>query len=107
MRCLILNHTPPHGSGTGVYTATIARLLPVLGHDAAILTPVAAPAAGSHLELATLQGRVVCGSLPFAFPSFSGHAESHLLYSQLTVEQIDHYQRAWCNALRRAATVFN
>src|SRR5690242_19508057 len=101
MRVLLANHTPLHGSGSGVHTQRLAEELERQGHRCALLTPAErAPRDGSvehhRIGVPSSPGR---WTLPFPFPSFSGHADSARLYGELADAQVDAYVATWSRAL--------
>jgi glycosyltransferase involved in cell wall biosynthesis len=103
MRLLFATHTPAQASGSGIYLRRIAEACQAAGHTCALLTPVAT-GSGHAIELHRLGtgtvDQVARAAMPF--PTFSGHRDSTLLYSQMTGEQQHRYATAWTAAIRQA-----
>lgn len=93
MRILLANHTPVFGSGSGTYTAMVARGLSQAGHDVCILTPQAERfPVGAGVE------RRSVARLEQEFPSFTGHPLSSRTYDALDRRGIRSLHQAWLDA---------
>jgi glycosyltransferase involved in cell wall biosynthesis len=95
LRIALANHTPIDGSGSGTYTAMVARALARRGHAVCVLTPQADefPLGGG---IRTAELRLARNS----FPSFTGHPLSRVTYDQLDAAALRALVEAWDAALR-------
>ncbi|MFI6505407.1 glycosyltransferase family 4 protein [Nonomuraea typhae] len=101
MRILFASHCPLDASGSGIYVRKVAeRLLPE-GHEVATLCPAGSATDSFSFphEVVGTPGRPSRWNLPFAFPNFSGHRDSHLLYDELDASDIETYLEVWTSAL--------
>lgn len=91
--CLLINHTPLVGSGSGTYTRSVADALKNYGYRVHILTPGEKTSFESISESLTVSS--ICLELPELrkgqFPSFTGHPSSALLYSGMSLQQVESY----------------
>jgi glycosyltransferase involved in cell wall biosynthesis len=101
MRLVLTNHTPLGGSGSGIHCRMLADTWQEWGHETVVLTPESSAAPHTSFEQASIGTPERPGrwTLPFAFPSFSGHRESAKLYRDLTDDDIGRYVGVWTRAL--------
>jgi glycosyltransferase involved in cell wall biosynthesis len=102
-----MSHVPAEGSGSGSHSRQIARQIEAMGHHTLTLAPAPRRAAEDH-PIASIgyPGRPGRWSMPFPFPSFSGHRDSGLLYNDLTDVQLARYLDAWVKGLKDLAQDF-
>lgn len=111
MRILLINHFPLQGSGSGVYVANIAKSLEKKGHETCIITPE------NTSDLINLENvklhpvyfkyeEKIDGQQDFNFPCFDPHPRSHLLFNDMTIEQIEQYKDAFRNAIKEEIEEF-
>lgn len=105
MKILLLNHFPLTGSGSGVYTKTIAEGLVKNNHEICIIMP-------ENEKIKTDNSKIkihpvyfknkekIEGSLPFNFPCFTTHPRSTNTFSNLNDEQIKLYIQAFDQAIK-------
>lgn len=98
MRILLANHTPLTGSGSGTYTALVAKGLGLAGHKVAVLTP---PGAGQVAHLDTGVEIFVVSELRGEFPTFTTHPLSYLRYEMLTETDLDALTDTWDRNFQR------
>ncbi|MBS2531533.1 glycosyltransferase family 4 protein [Catenulispora sp. NF23] len=108
MRILFATHTPLDASGSGIYLRKVAEHLLSEGHEALVLC-----LAGSAVDTFAFRqetigtpGRPSRWNLPFDFPNFSGHRDSHLLYDDVDEAGIATYLDVWTSALTDLAQEF-
>lgn len=97
MRVLLTNHFPFHGSGTGTYTRDLATGLQQAGHDVRAL--IVDIKSNRHVETGETfpVERITCrrgdadADLPFDFPCFTSHPQSHNTFHQLSDLQVAQY----------------
>lgn len=93
MRIILANHTPVSGSGSGTYTAMLARGLAQAGHEICVLTPQAEQfPMGAGIETCSVE------RLRQDFPSFTGHPLSSRTYGDLDQGELELLQEAWLDA---------
>jgi glycosyltransferase involved in cell wall biosynthesis len=101
MRCLIVNHTPIEGSGSGTYILAISKHLRAHGVKPFILTP------DVEEKQFLIEDDILCRTFKLSlsgceesvFPSFTGHPKSTLCYHHLTDSQILEYRDQWLKAI--------
>lgn len=95
-RILVTNHTPVHGSGSGTYSAEVARGLARAGHHVVVFSP--GPVASHHDAQGVIwvQGTVRDDR---RFPTYTGHPESSLTYDALSGEELADYRNSLATAL--------
>jgi len=96
MRIALANHTPVIGSGSGTYTAMLARGLVRAGHEVYVLTPSAEKCPIDE-GVATLSFQ--CPSEDF--PSFTGHFLSTTTYDRLGEPALEAWLAAWSDAFAK------
>jgi glycosyltransferase involved in cell wall biosynthesis len=101
MRILFASHCPLDASGSGIYIRKVAERLQSEGHDVATLCPTgsATDSFSFPRELVGTPDRPSRWNLPFDFPNFSGHRDSHLRYDELDPSDIATYLDVWTSAL--------
>ncbi|MEU6072764.1 glycosyltransferase family 4 protein [Micromonospora sp. NPDC047074] len=101
MRILFASHCPLDASGSGIYVRKVAERLQSEGHEVATICPSgsAADTFSFPHEVVGTPGRPSRWNLPFDFPNFSGHRDSHLLYDELDASDIATYLDVWTSAL--------
>ena len=108
MRILFATHTPLDASGSGIYLRKVAEHLLSEGHEVVVLC-LAGSATGDfpfRCETIGTPGRPSRWNLPFPFPNFSGHRDSHLLYDDVDDGGIARYLEVWTAALTDLAREF-
>ncbi|GGK72783.1 glycosyltransferase [Mangrovihabitans endophyticus] len=101
MRILFASHCPLDASGSGIYIRKVAERLQSHGHEVMTLCPAGSATDSFPFphELVGTPGRPSRWNLPFEFPNFSGHRDSHLLYDELDASGIATYLDVWESAL--------
>ncbi len=111
MKILLLNHFPLAGSGSGVYTKTIAEGLAKNNHEICIIMP-------ENEKIKTDNSKIkihpvyfknkekIEGALPFNFPCFTTHPRSTNTFSNLNDEQIKLYIQAFDQAIKEEIEKF-
>lgn len=111
MKILLLNHFPLTGSGSGVYTKTIAEGLAKNNHEICIIMP-------ENEKIKTDNSKIkihpvyfknkekIEGALPFNFPCFTTHPRSTNTFSNLNDEQIKLYIQAFDQAIKEEIEKF-
>jgi glycosyltransferase involved in cell wall biosynthesis len=101
LRILFASHCPLDASGSGIYVRKVAERLQSQGHDVATLCPAGSATDSFSFphEVVGTPGRPSRWNLPFEFPNFSGHRDSHLLYDELDASDIATYLDVWTSAL--------
>ncbi len=105
MRILLINHFPLQGSGSGVYTANIAKSLEKKGHKTCIITPENTSNFSNikNIKLHPVFFKYkeeIENQQDFNFACFDPHPRSSLLFSDMTEEQIKKYEDAFREAIR-------
>lgn len=105
MKILLVNHFPLAGSGSGVYTATIAKSLNSLGHEVAIIMPEVTTnfekIVGIHYHPVYFKGEEkIDDQLPFNFPCFTTHPKSTNTFANLSDEELHLYIEKFEEAIR-------
>jgi len=93
MRIALANHTPVIGSGSGTYTAMLARGLVRAGHEVCVVTPWAEK---YPIDRAVAALSLQCPSEDF--PSFTGHFLSATTYDRLGEPARAAWLAAWSDA---------
>lgn len=108
MRILFASHCPLDASGSGIYIRKVAEHLQSEGHEVATLCPAGSATDSFSFphEVIGTPGRPSRWNLPFEFPNFSGHRDSHLLYDELDTSDFDSYLDVWTTALTDVAREF-
>jgi glycosyltransferase involved in cell wall biosynthesis len=101
MRILFASHCPLDASGSGIYIRKVAERLQSQGHEVMTLCPAGSATDSFPFphEVVGTPGRPSRWNLPFEFPNFSGHRDSHLLYDELDAADIATYLEVWTSAL--------
>ena len=111
MRILIVNHFPLSGSGSGVYTANLAKSLQRRGHETAVVFPENRAEIedydGIRLYPVYFRDRdEIEGQLDFNFPCFTTHPRSIHSFGSMTDEEKTAYEKAFENRIRQAVEEF-
>lgn len=104
MRILLVNHFPLEGSGSGVYTITIAKSLVDKGHEVCIIMPETTRnyKRYDNIKLHPVyfyDGEEIEGQLPFNFPCFTTHPRSANNFFDMKKDDIYLYEKAFDNAI--------
>lgn len=105
MKILLLNHFPLTGSGSGVYTKTIAEGLVKNNHEICIIMPENEKINNDNSKIKIhpvyfKNKEKIEGALPFNFPCFTTHPRSTNTFSNLNDEQIKLYIQAFDQAIK-------
>ena len=102
MKILFVNHFPLTGSGSGVYTANLAKSLNRLGHEIAIVFPENRQKyeeyEGISLYPVFFKGEEEIpneNQLDMNFPCFTTHPRSTFNFREMTDEQREQYEKAF------------
>lgn len=102
MKILFVNHFPLTGSGSGVYTANLAKSLNRLGHEVAIVFPENRQKyeeyEGISLYPVFFKGEENIPNeeqLDMNFPCFTTHPRSTFNFREMTDEQKEQYEKAF------------
>ena len=102
MKILFVNHFPLTGSGSGVYTANLAKSLNRLGHEIAIVFPENRQNyekyEGINLYPVFFKGEEDIPNtdqLDMNFPCFTTHPRSTFNFREMTDDQKDQYEKAF------------
>ena len=113
MRVLFVNHFPLTGSGSGVYTANLARSLAKQGDDAAIVFPENRSEyeqyEGVELYPVFFKGEEDIpgvGQSSMNFPCFTTHPRSVFNFMDMTDEQRKEYEDKFREAIGKAIDEF-
>lgn len=111
MRILLLNHFPLTGSGSGVYTKTIAESLIKKNHEVCIIMPENEKIKNENSKIKLhpvyfKNKENIEGSIPFNFPCFTTHPRSTNNFSNLNDEQIKLYIEAFDQAINEEIKIF-
>ena len=106
MKILFINHFPLVGSGSGVYTTSLAKSLISLGHQVCAIMPENETKNIYDPEFKDFKLHPVYfkgeeeieGQLDFNFPCFTIHPKSKLNFYDMTYDEYDKY----CNAFDKA-----
>lgn len=112
MKILFVNHFPLTGSGSGVYTANLAKSLAKLGHEIAIIFPE------NRINYETFNDiklypvffknvDIIDGQLNFNFPCFTTHPRSTFSFKEMTNEEKMIYEQAFYNKIEYVINEFN
>lgn len=112
MRVLLINHFPLFGSGSGVYTANIAKSLIDKGHDVHIIMPENQSNfnIGGGIKLRPVyfyNEEVIKGQLPFNFPCFTTHPRSVNNFFDMTDEEVKAYVDVFDKAIKEEIASFD
>jgi glycosyltransferase involved in cell wall biosynthesis len=105
MRILLLTHTPIDASGSGLYIRRVAEALFSSGHSVGWICPARTEYGHSLILYRPGEDTTTLASLPFDFPTFSGHRESALVYSDLSGSQVDSVVQSWRIAILTAVNL--
>ena len=113
MKILFVNHFPLTGSGSGVYTANLAKSLKNKGHECAIIFPDNRKEYEKYdgIELypvffknkETIFG---VGQADFNFPCFTTHPRSTFTYKEMTDEQWEIYEQMFRDKINEVINEF-
>jgi len=113
MKILFVNHFPLTGSGSGVYTANLAKSLRDKGHECAIIFPDNRKEYEKYdgIELypvffknkETIFG---VGQADFNFPCFTTHPRSTFTYKEMTDEQWEIYEQMFRDKINEVINEF-
>ena len=111
MKILMINHFPLAGSGSGVYTATIAKFLKLLGHDVKIIMPEVTTKYerldGVEIRpIYFMKDEVIESQLPFNFPCFTTHPQSVKTFNSLTDDELNLYLSKFGDVIREEIEMF-
>jgi glycosyltransferase involved in cell wall biosynthesis len=109
MRVLVPNHFPLEGSGSGIYTKNLARVLVAAGHEVFVIVPEHTPQQGQDISIHSIifsDGKNENPQLDFNFPCFTTHPRSSTTFYELTDDQIAQYVHAWDQALDEVIAEF-
>lgn len=110
MKILLTNHFPLQGSGSGVYTTNIARILTKLGHEVMFIIPGHTPIKKDYFQTRSIifnNGKNRDYQLDFNFPCFTTHPQSNkTTFYDLTDQQIEAYHYAWETEIDKAVHDF-
>lgn len=101
VRVLLASHCPLDASGSGIYVRKVAERVEATGGVVATVCPTGSAPDDFSFQHETVgtPSRPSRWNLPFEFPNFSGHRDSHLLYDDLDQADIDTYLEVWTAAL--------
>lgn len=113
MKILFVNHFPLTGSGSGVYTANLAKSLRDKGHECAIIFPDNRKEYEKYDEIElypvffknkeTIFG---VGQADFNFPCFTTHPRSTFTYKEMTDEQWEIYEQMFRDKINEVINEF-
>ena len=114
MKILLINHLPLIGSGSGVYTANLAKYLNKLGHEICIIMPENETKNMEKEEFKKFKLHPVYfkneeeieGQLDFNFPCFTSHSRSSYNFYDMTDKQYKKYIKAFDNAIKQEIKEF-
>lgn len=114
MKILLINHLPLVGSGSGVYTANLAKYLNKLGHEICIIMPENETKNMEKEEFKKFKLHPVYfkneeeikGQLEFNFPCFTSHSRSSYNFYDMTEEQYQKYCQAFDHAIKQEIDEF-
>lgn len=114
MKILLINHLPLVGSGSGVYTANLAKYLTKLGHEVCIIIPENETKNVQKDEFKKFKLHPVYfkneeeiqGQLEFNFPCFTSHSRSNYNFYDMTEKQYKEYYQAFDNAIKNEICEF-
>ena len=113
MKILFVNHFPLTGSGSGVYTANLAKSLTRLGHETAIIFPENRETyeefEGIKLHPVFFKNQQEIPNveqLDMNFPCFTTHPRSTFNFRDMTPEQKSEYEKAFFNKINSAIDEF-
>lgn len=114
MRILFVNHFPLTGSGSGVYTANIAKALIRAGHEVAIVFPENRSEYETYEKIKLypvffLNNESISDNeqLDFNFPCFTTHPRSTMNFAKMTENQKEKYVNAFKKKINEAIEEFN
>ena len=113
MKVLLVNHFPLEGSGSGVYTANLARSLKKAGHEVRVIFPANQQIDdktydyGVHPVYFTKESeKATKGALKFNFPCFTTHPMSHNTFYNLSEKEEKEYRDAFRKAISEEVSKF-
>lgn len=111
MRILLVNHFPLSGSGSGVYTMTIAKFLKKRGHEVRIILPEVTTLYEQLKEIKIhpvyfKKEEIIAGQLPFNFPCFTTHPNSNNNFLELSEGELNLYIQAFDSVIREEVEEF-
>lgn len=114
MKILFINHLPLVGSGSGVYTSNLAKLLVKIGHEVCIIMPENETKNVESDEFKNIKLHPVYfkneeeieGQLDFNFPCFTSHPRSLFNFFDMNKEQYKVYCDAFNKAIKEEIDIF-
>lgn len=113
MRILLINHFPLEGSGSGVYTANLAKSLKKIGHEVKIIFPTNRRIDNQEYEFevhpvyfASDDRKEVDGALSFNFPCFTTHPLSQNTFYKLSLDEEKAYRNVFEEAIAEEVKSF-
>ena len=112
MRVLLVNHFPLTGSGSGVYTANLAKSLSRKGLEVAIVFPDNRKNYETYENIKLFpiffsNTEKIPGQLPMNFPCFTTHPRSTFNFKDMTDEQKKEYEHAFENKINEVIQSFS
>ena len=112
MRVLLVNHFPLTGSGSGVYTANLAKSLSRKGLEVAIVFPDNRKNYETYENVKLFpiffsNTEKIPGQLPMNFPCFTTHPRSTFNFKDMTDEQKKEYEHAFENKINEVIQSFS
>ena len=113
MKILFVNHFPLTGSGSGVYTANLAKSLKRKGHDVAIIFPENRSNYekydGIELFPVFFKNEEIINNveqLDFNFPCFTTHPRSIFNFREMTETQKEEYENVFYKKINKVIEQF-
>lgn len=111
MKILLINHFPLSGSGSGVYTANIAKSLVEKGHEVCIIFPENTTNfnIGEGIKLHPIyfyDKEIIPSQLSFNFPCFTTHPRSVNNFFTMKEEELEAYINAFDQAMQEEINFF-
>ena len=99
MKVLLINHFPLEGSGSGVYTKTLATNLIKRNHQVAIIYPENTIESTYNDNIIHYPVIFNSEDIPFNFPCFTTHPRSSFNFKNMTEDEKNLYEKVFFNKI--------